>query len=265
LRHSQCLTQDSHPVMPQPLVSVVIPCYNYGRYLGEALESARRQSYPAVEIIVVDDGSTDDTAKVAAGYRPEVAYFHQENAGPAAARNVGARKATGIYLVYLDADDVLDPAYVERTVREFESARDPRLAFVYTQMTTFGRESTITTFPVFDVRPLLINNYVHATAALRADVVRSNPFDEALRAGLEDWDFFLRLCEQGFTGRLLDAPLLAYRRHGDAGSRQDAVSYGRGQRLRGRFIRKHWRLYLRHGPWYAKTMAAKALRKLTSA
>jgi glycosyltransferase involved in cell wall biosynthesis len=250
-------------VTTQPLVSVVIPCYNYGRYLAEALDSARAQSYPTVEIIVIDDGSIDDTEEVAAGYGPEIAYFHQENSGPAAARNMGARTAAGVYLVYLDADDILDPTYLERTVREFESAKDPRLAFVYTQMRTFGRESAITTFPVFDVRPLLINNYVHASAALRADVVRSNPFDEALRAGLEDWDFFLRLCELGYTGRLVDVPLLAYRRHGDAGSRQDAISRGRGQRLRGRLVRKHWRLYLHHGPWYAKTMAAKAYRKLT--
>ena len=88
------------------LVSVVIACHNHGQFLGQAIESVLAQSYRNVEIIVVDDGSTDNTAKVATRYR-EVRYIYQENAGPSAARNAGFRESRGQFLVFLDADDRL--------------------------------------------------------------------------------------------------------------------------------------------------------------
>ena len=88
------------------LVSVVIPCYNQAHFLGEAIESVLAQTYPHLEIVVVDDGSTDNTGEVAARY-PGVRYVRQENQGLAAARNTGLRHSSGDYLVFLDADDRL--------------------------------------------------------------------------------------------------------------------------------------------------------------
>src|SRR5262245_1301539 len=89
-----------------PVVSVVIPCYNQARYLGEAIASARRQTHPDIEIIVVDDGSTDDTVQVAQGY-DGVRVVSQPNKGQGAARNKGLEQATGAYIVFLDSDDRL--------------------------------------------------------------------------------------------------------------------------------------------------------------
>src|SRR3954454_6733841 len=92
------------------LVSVVIPAYNAARYLGEAIESVARQSHDRVEIIVVDDASTDDTAAVAASYGTAGRYVPQAHLGDAAARNHGFRESTGRHLAFLDADDLWEPA-----------------------------------------------------------------------------------------------------------------------------------------------------------
>src|SRR6059058_727746 len=99
--------------MPESgLVSVIIPCYNQAHFLDEAIESVLTQTYPNREIIVVDDGSTDNTAEVARRYSA-VRHIYQENAGPAAARNAGVEAGRGKYLVFLDADDRLLPEALE--------------------------------------------------------------------------------------------------------------------------------------------------------
>jgi len=110
-----------------PLVSVVIPCYNQAHFLSEAIESVLAQSHPNFEIIVVDDGSTDDTSEVAGCY-PKVRLLRQENQGLAAARNSGLALAAGEYVVFLDADDRLLPEGLEASV-EYLNAR-PECAFV---------------------------------------------------------------------------------------------------------------------------------------
>ena len=90
-----------------PLVSIIIPTYNYGRYLSKAVKSCLDQTYGNLEIIVVDDGSTDDTRVVVEGLDSRVAYVHQENQGVSAARNNGLRRAKGTFIAFLDADDYL--------------------------------------------------------------------------------------------------------------------------------------------------------------
>src|ERR671911_2120937 len=109
------------------LVSVVIPCYNQAHFLGEAIESVLAQSYPRFEIIVVDDGSTDDTSKVAARY-PGVRYVYQNNQGVSAARNSGLARSEGEYVVFLDADDRLLPEALETGLKCLEAR--PECAFV---------------------------------------------------------------------------------------------------------------------------------------
>lgn len=109
-------------------VSVIIPCYNHAHFLREAIESVRKQTYPHYEIIVVDDGSTDETSIVAEGYA-EVHCVRQANQGLSAARNRGIRESQGAYLVFLDADDRLLPTALEVGVCEL--TRRPECAFVY--------------------------------------------------------------------------------------------------------------------------------------
>src|SRR5215204_1649122 len=110
------------------LVSVVIPCYNQAHFLAEAITSALAQTYPHLDIVVVDDGSTDNTGEVAAGY-PGVRYVRQANQGLAAARNTGLRHSHGSYLVFLDADDRLLPQAVEVGLRQLQV--HPECAFAF--------------------------------------------------------------------------------------------------------------------------------------
>ena len=103
----------------KPLVSAIIPNYNYSRYIGEAVESALNQTYKNIEVIVVDDGSCDDSLKVLSAYVDRIKVVSQKNAGVAMARNNGVEVSTGEYVAFLDADDVWLPDKVEKQVDRF--------------------------------------------------------------------------------------------------------------------------------------------------
>ena len=124
-----------------PLVSVLVPCYNLGEFLDEAVDSALAQTYGNVEVVVVDDGSTDErTRALIAGYRrPKTRVLHAPHEGLAAARNRALLESTGEYVCALDADDRLDPAFLERTVGVLE--RERSIAFASAWLRAFGTET----------------------------------------------------------------------------------------------------------------------------
>ena len=125
--------------MEKPLVSVIIPCYRKAQYLASPLESMQKQTYPSVEIIVVDDGSPDNTREVVEPYlakMPNLQYIHQENAGVSTARNRGIRASKGLYVMALDADDAIAPTYIERCANYLSA--HPEVKLVYTLADTFG-------------------------------------------------------------------------------------------------------------------------------
>lgn len=112
-----------------PIVSVIIPAYNRDRYLAEAIESVLAQTYSAIDIIVVDDGSVDRTAEVAQRYVPKIRYFYQPNGGIGAARNAGIAQAQGEFLAFLDSDDLWVPNKLALQLAAFAS--DPELDAVF--------------------------------------------------------------------------------------------------------------------------------------
>jgi glycosyltransferase involved in cell wall biosynthesis len=200
------------------LVSVVIPCYNQAHFLGEAIESVLAQTYPHFEIVVVDDGSTDNTSEVAARY-PRVRCVRQHNQGLAAARNAGLRESKGDYLVFLDADDRLLPDALRVGLECLKV--HPECAFAsgrYKFIAPHG--SPLPGWPDPFVNKdgyvaLLQGNYVtmHATVVYRRTVLESvGGFDTSL-AACEDYDTFLRIARK-FSIHHHDKAIAEYRRRG---------------------------------------------------
>lgn len=116
--------------MNNPIVSVIIPTFNYGKFIGEAIRSVFDQTLKDFEIVVVDDGSTDNTKEIVESFGAKVRYFHQPQQGPASARNKGIRESRGEFVAFLDADDIWLPTKLEKQVNLF--ARNPRLGMVLT-------------------------------------------------------------------------------------------------------------------------------------
>lgn len=202
------------------LVSVIIPCYNQANFLGEAIASALAQTYPHFEIIVVDDGSTDNTLEVAAQY-PGVRCIHQDNQGLAAARNSGFRESVGEYLVFVDSDDRLLPNALEMNL-EFLNAH-PKCAFVSGHIILIDSEGLpLPTPPAPTVDKdhyleLLRCNYIWTTAAImyRRFVFETlGGFDNAVSPAA-DYEFSLRIART-FPIFSHDKVIAEYRQHGSS-------------------------------------------------
>jgi glycosyltransferase involved in cell wall biosynthesis len=199
----------------RPLISVIIPYYNGHRYIDETLGSLSRQTTDDYEIILVNDGSNDDAAlrklkEIAA--RGGVTIVHKENRGLSSARNRGALEARGDFLLFLDPDDILEPGFCEKLA--IKLCLSPHLAFVYSGVIHFG-DLNGTEITEFDLARLKKENYIAFTTLIRRTVfLLLGGMDEEMHDNFEDYDFWLRLIEQGYTGSLVYEPLFRYRRHG---------------------------------------------------
>lgn len=209
--------------MSAPLVSCIVPVYNGERFLGEALESILRQAHSPLEIIVVDDGSTDGTAAVASRFAPRVTYIHQANAGPAAARNLGLARSTGEFVAFLDADDVWAD---EKLAVQLARFRDrPELDACVAHVQNFWIPELSAEAAQFRDHPRgqPIPGYVTAALlARRALFERIGPFDAAL-AHADAAEFFLRARRAGAVVELLPDVLLYRRIHTANRSKQWAA------------------------------------------
>jgi len=182
-----------------PLISVIMPCYNYGHFLPDALESVLAQKYSHLECIVIDDGSTDNTRKIACGYcdrDPRIAYVHQQNQGLSAARNTGIRHASGKYILPLDADDKIAPDYARMAVPVLEER--PSVGIVYCEARFFGSVNKRFELPPYAFPDILLANSIFASAFFRKeDWARCGGYKENMKDGWEDYDFWLSLIELG--------------------------------------------------------------------
>lgn len=197
-----------------PLVSVVIPCYNYGQYVGETVKSALGSTYPNIEVVIVNDGSTDrHTLEVLKELAKTCTVIHQPNMGLPAARNAGINASRGKYVLPLDADDLIAGTLIEIGVWLLEE--HPEYSYIYSGVRLFGTQNYTWDIPPYNFYELLMHNIIPATSLLRKNAWAAvNGYDENMRAGYEDWDFWIRLGRSGHTGYKIEDNLFFYRKHG---------------------------------------------------
>jgi hypothetical protein len=239
-----------------PLVSVIIPCYNYGRYLDEALSSALSQTLENREIIVIDDGSSDPftaekLAEVERRGLPGVTVLRQENQGVCRARNNAIRAARGKYICCLDADDALDPTYLEKCAAAMESGG---LDICYSWVRFFGDATGVWGTEPFDVETLLTTNCVPTSAMFAKGIwERTGGYNPNMAGGNEDWDFWISIAGIGACGRVIPEALFRYRRHGKG---RDAAALKRMDELMEQMRRNHPDLYAGKVPRTRPRLAA---------
>ncbi len=233
-------------LMAVPKISVVVPCFNLGRYLNDAVDSVFAQSFQDFEILIVDDGSTDDeTRRILADYRrPRTRVVRSANRGLPAAKNLGLKETSGAYVCMLDADDRLEPSMLGKSAAVLDER--PEVTFVSHWLRTFGDEVWDWTPTRCDFPALLDTNTVNGAALVRRSALEAvGGFDESMRDGCEDWDLWIALVERGFAGHIIPEVLFHYRRRPDSMSR--VMMRGDGHpRLYRRLAEKHPRAFRAH-------------------
>ncbi|WP_223582063.1 glycosyltransferase family 2 protein [Sphingobacterium sp. GVS05A] len=195
------------------LVSIIIPCYNNADTIQEALDSVYNQTYKEFEVIVVNDGSQDQSAEKIREYQEsyaELIFLNQDNRGPSAARNYGASIAKGHYIIFLDGDDRLHEEYISTCIDHFES--DATLDLVYSVTELFENESGVFFLAEYDPKTILIQNCFPITAMIRRkDFFANGQFDEKLRIA-EDWEMWIRHTREFPNVKKIDRKLFFYRK-----------------------------------------------------
>ncbi|MFM9267672.1 glycosyltransferase [Tychonema sp. BBK16] len=233
----------------QPLVSIIIPCYNHATLLREAVESVVIQTYPNWECIIVNDGSSDDTSNLT-NYliqlypQKSLRLIDKPNTGPADSRNVGVQQSSGKFILFLDADDKLHPKFIEECV-EILLAK-PQVGFVYTDVQHFGANCDLVIHGDFDANRFLRDNQAPATSLFRREIYEQvGGLKKVMKLGCEDWEFWVSAYEKGWLGERLPKPYLYYRQHGDGSSRTQKMAAERAKLdlMRATIINLHSQLY----------------------
>ncbi|MGC8490862.1 MAG: glycosyltransferase [Syntrophobacteraceae bacterium] len=199
-------------------VSVIIPCFNYGRFLPDAVRSVVSQEFNDLEVIIVNDGSTDDSLQIArrliaAHPCRTIRLIDQANSGqPAVSRNAGIARARGEYVICLDADDMLAPGMIKECFEVLRS--DPSVSIVYTDRRDFGDVDQVVRTHAYNFERLKYANHLSYCALFRRKVWEDVGGYRTNVKGCEDWDFWVAAGARGHFGRYLPKPLFMYRRHG---------------------------------------------------
>lgn len=243
-------------------VSVIIPCYNQGAFIDEAVNSVLVQTFSDFEIIIVNDGSTDaaTNALLEKYSHPKTTVIHTENQGVCAARNTAIKAAAGKYILPLDADDKIEPTYLEKAVNVLDN--HPETGVVWCKADLFGAQRGEWDLKPFSLKQMMSNGCVFATAMFRkSDWERVGGYNVNMIHSLEDWDFWLSFVERNIGFYQIPEILFHYRKHAVSRTTQ---SIGKNTESRKNIILNHLNLYAAHPDLLRGSMAELLFSKSVS-
>jgi hypothetical protein len=206
------------PIGPKPKVSIILTCYNYGHFLPQSLDCALGQTWDNLEVVLVDDGSTDNTPEIAADYAARypdrLVYLRQENSGqPAIARNNGVAMSTGELILCLDADDLIEPPMVEECVGWLR--KHPDASIVYSCAHNFGARDDIHVSQDYNFATLILKNHMPYCSLYKREVWENLGGYRTNVRGCEDWDFWIAAGGLGYFATMIPRVFFHYRNHGE--------------------------------------------------
>lgn len=226
-------------------VSIIIPAYNCGQYLRETLDSVLAQTYDKWECIIIDDGSTDDTAKLAQEYcnkNPQIKYYYQDNQGPSIARNNGIAQTTGEYILPLDGDDIIEKTYIEKCVNHFLSY--PQTKLIYCKAQLFGAKQGVWELPDYNYKSFIWYNCIFCTAMFRRTDFNNTPgYNPNMLYGLEDWDLWLNLIHEHDIVYQIPEVLFYYRKKSFS---RDTIAHEHLEEMQKQIVLNHPLIYEPH-------------------
>jgi glycosyltransferase involved in cell wall biosynthesis len=228
--------------MNSQLCSIIIPTYNHAKYIERSISCALAQTYKEIEVIVIDDGSTDDTPEIVKKFGDSIIYHRKTNGGLGAARNTGLKMSSGKYIQFLDSDDIIDKKKVEKQVKILE--KDERIAVVYSDCSCTepgGTEIGNTSYSLAENEnplPVLLKRTlfsVHAGIVRRSVIEDVGLFDES-RVAQEDWDLWLRIALKGHAYKYMPGNLAHYDQSGSGMVHNPTLMFRRTKHLLNKFL-----------------------------
>ena len=195
-------------------VSIIVPVYNAAKFIEETIDSVLASTYTYLEIIIINDGSTDNSQDIIdkiAKKNPSIKFFIQENKGVSTARNYAISKATGKYVLPLDADDLISVDYIKHAVNELQ--KDENVKVVYGKAEYFGDKIGDWNLPEFDIHLLARRNIIYVSGVFRKSDFERTPGYCPEMPSLEDWDVWISLLENGGKAVCLKEKCFYYRIH----------------------------------------------------
>lgn len=227
------------------LISIIVPCYNQAEYLNECLNSLLDQSQEYWECIIVNDGSTDETEEISKKWCEKddrFKYYYKENGGLSSARNFGVSYSNGELILPLDADDKIGVTYIETASKIFDD--NPNVLICAPNAILFGEINNPWTLPNYDFKTLLLGNLFFCSSVFKKEnFVKVSGFDESMKNGLEDWEFWIRMCSLSGVIVPLNGDYFYYRQKNKSMIRDLELNMKMMEQTRFYIFKKHLDLY----------------------
>lgn len=234
-------------------VSVIIPCYNQSKYVSEALISALNQTYNNIEIVVVNDGSSDNSSEVIKEFTEKyknISFFdNKENNGVVYSRNMAIERCSGEYILPLDADDKIKNTYVEKAVEVLNT--NPDVGIVYCDAELFGAQEGKWGLKKFNKDTFLFENCIFCSAMFRKkDWQKAGKYNKEMKNGCEDWDLWISIIELGYKVYKIPETLFYYRKHTCDSHTSDMMK--NLNNVRRQIFKNHIELYMQNDKTFIK-------------